>query len=78
VLHQVGVQCGRGLEAAEAEVVDLLVTPGQVSEGLFHAAVAAHRGDGGVDDREGEAAGAQDGDDGGGGEAKIEGWMPTR
>jgi hypothetical protein len=60
------VQRRRGPEAAEAEVVDLLVAPGQFGEGTVQAAVGAHRGDDSVDDREGEAAGAQDGDEVGG------------
>lgn len=47
-------------------MVDLLVAPGQVSEGMVQAAVGAHRGDGGIDDRERGAAGAQDGDEVGG------------
>jgi hypothetical protein len=50
------MQCGRGLQAAEAGVVDLLVAPGEFGEGTFQAAVGAHRGDDGVDDQDGEAA----------------------
>ena len=60
---QVGVQGGRGFEAAQADLVDLLVAPGQLGEGVLHAAAGSHRGDGVIDDRESEPARAQDGDE---------------
>ena len=47
-------------------MVDLLVASGQFGESAFQAAGGTDRGDDGIDDREWEAAGAQDGDEVGG------------